>query len=258
MKKTYIAIIAVFFILSLMINVFLCMTLYRNEVLLRIDGNPVLTKAELVDILFDKYQKTVLNSILGQNLIQMSTQASEIPDMTNEDIEWLESTFPNYLSKNSERESLQEFYSVYSLYDDVCDIDDDISRLFKNFYATVPVLYTVVSLIGQDHELLMKISSDLEAGESIDAINTRYNINLEATDVPSLNVYGVTEDEISGKTLHMDLGNQDMQIIFLLNKYSYSTENKKQFKDFYFKDRYLEIKARIVSLLKDNYNINYE
>lgn len=258
MKKQYIAIGLSVLVLILSVNVYFWIHLNKDETLLKIDGEVVLSEAELSNILLDKYKNTAINGILSSKLIQSSAQKIEIPDITDNDLEWLKSDFPNYLSDKSDFEQLQEFYNVYKIYDTVSNLDDDINKFFTNLYASEPTLYTVASFIGQDHESLMAISSDLDQGESIEAIDKKYNIHMDIRNEPSLNSYKVTEDEVSNKTIHVDLGNHDMMIVFLLDKNTYTTETKPLFKDYYFSNRYLQVKAQVVNLLKDNFQIEYE
>ncbi|WP_348620197.1 hypothetical protein [Paenibacillus polymyxa] len=249
--------LTVIFLASISLNFYFVMRQKPDSVVLRINNQEVLTESKMNEILAAKYKKSILQSLENSNIILLEAAKNHIAPPGKNEIEYIKSNFPNIVSEKSGNEQISEIYYVYKIYAIMNNVDKDIEDFYKETYETEPILYNLETVTDQDHQLLMNILSDFKQNLSLKDIKRKYNINISEIQKPTLVDLQQMDKESKGKYFHIMLDNKEMMLAHVRNTLKYNADNKESFYNFYFNSRYLEIRAKVLNIIKNKYNISY-
>lgn len=289
-KKTILYIMCPLLALSICLNIYFVVHMNSNNIVVEIDGKSVLTETALISYLKEKYETMVINEAVGNYLLQLEAHARGITDPNDEQLQELTedyASFSGYKNIEDYRDELTSAYFVKEIFVDG-GVDDNTLRSFLDEYYgdENASIYQLKLYETHDHSLATRVQELLEAGKSINEVETQMKIEFLTTYTASIeNILSAGEDvqgaAISdmhtativdtesnapnesnsviyhvGDVFHVmdETGMEIIQISDILN-----LENDREiFVNLYFSKKYTFIRNNIVNNLKGKYVITYK
>lgn len=243
---------------SILLNVHYVSGQVKDNVILRIDNEAMLTENELKEILLEKYKPSAVHSLENSNVITLTAKKHNIATPTQKDLQQIIDSLPNVASDKTESEQLTEIYYVSKLYDIIGNISKDLTSYYQSNYKTEPILHHIETVTDQNHEVLMNVLKELEQDNSISSIEEKYNTSINEVYQPSLAGLKESDPASEGKFFHMMLENNDMMLAYVKEELKYNENNKQLFRNFYINSSYLKVRSDLLNTIKSEYNITYD